>query len=744
MNPRVLLALWRARWSKPGVSREVPYLYGKVNKWGAEIIAAAVWSLPSASAVALLAGLLLLVVLCATSLSLTNQMQFSFGILVVSLFIRRYSGLFVTLILATLALVTSSRYLVWRFGSTLDTSLNSDFFLGFFLCSAELIVCITVAVEILRALWPQYRAAVPLIAAPERWPRVDVFLLLAELSSAEAESLVDQAVAIDWPRKRKLLYLIDDRERIELRDLAAARGARYLVNSTTPRSKAADVNHALPLTRGEFIAVFDGQQPIERTSLRTTLGWFVRDLRLGMLLSPKHFTAPPPTPLALAQFDPSAPSPTFALFRRSMLTRVAGLTVDNGPKDTEAELHTALKLRAAGFRSAYVGMSWLQTAPQSTLVKQTIPSPLTVTLASSLIRVNDPFSERTLRLKQRLADIGAMLAFYAVIPKTVFLLAPLFFLLGGANPIQTSPELFVAYALPHLLQGAIARSRLRGATRFSVEVDLREGLLSFYLMLRTTLRLIRPGLASLKKVRLFLFSRSNETLEWASVVWFGTVMLLNLIALGVGLYVGLGVRLDVGLSVSLTEASIQQSTVALYVFWCAWNVMHLAALLAVGEEARSVREYHQQIKLMPAMLKLPSGRTISCITRNFPKEILELTLPDSVNIDVDATVMLSLFSGQREYVFAAHALALHASRLTVVIDDGARSAFSVFGSACLSRGIDWPQWLPSEHADRLLPVWLSRFVINSLIAILDFFTHFGQHTNRLRPAHWLFTWKQKK
>ena len=732
MNPRALLALWRARWSKPVILREVPYLHGKVNKWGERVVASSLWSQSAAPYLAAVVALFLFVVLCATSPPLTNQMQFSVGILLVSLFIRRYSGLFVTLTLATLALISSSRYLIWRFSSTLPTELNTDFLLGFCLCSAELIVCVSVALEILRALWPQYRAVAPLMTAPERWPRVDIFLLLAGRSPVEVEAMANQAAAIDWPKKRRMLYLLDDQERIELRELAAARGARYLVNASATGTKVADVNHALPLSHGEFIAVFDDQDAIERNILRTTLGWLVRDLRLGMLISQTHFIAPSPTPLSLAQLDPLAPPQSFALFRRTMLSKISEPALKNALEEPTSESHTALKLRAVGFRSAYVGMKRLVMTDPRAALAQPVRNALSGAKASVLIRVDDPFSERLLRHKQRLVDMAALLAFYAFIPRAIFLIAPLLFLLGGVNLIQTSPELFAVWALPHFLQGLIARARLRGRTRFSIEVDLREGLLSVYLMLRTVLRLLRPGISSLEKVRLFLSPRPEGPIAWASVIWFGTVMLLSLVAVVVGV-------VD-----SLTSGSIQQNVVALYVIWCAYNVMQLAAVLAVGEEARSIRQYHRHMRSMPAMLRLASGRKISCTTQNFPDETLELALPSSLNVGADEAVTVSLFTEQREYPFAAHAVAVRGTRLLVTIDDAAQPAFSALGAAYRSRGSDWPQWLPGQHADRLLPVWLSSAIINSLIAVLDFFTHSGEHLRRLRSQRLAFSWKQKK
>ena len=739
MNPRLLLALWRARWGKsPGGSNKVPYLQGKVNTLGSQMVTAALWSEPTVPYLAALAALFFFAVVCFTSLPLTNQIQFSVGILLVSLFIRRYSGLFVTLTLSVLALIMSSRYLIWRFGSTLATEANTDFLLGFALCSAELLMSIAVAVEIVRALWPQYRSVAALLTAPERWPKVDIFLLLEGRSAAEVSAMAHQAAAIDWPKKRRVVYFLDDHERADLREFAAARGARYLVHAEATLAKPDSVNHALPFSHGEFIAVFDGSQTIERTLLRSTIGWFVRDHRLGMLVSPVHFTVPPPTPLSVAQFNPAARPQSFAMFRRTMLTYVAGLTEKTASGDHVGAPHTALKLRAAGFRCAYAGIARTALLDQQSGNNALLESTLAATDRARMVRVDDPFSESALRYKQGLSDVATALAFYAGIPRIAFLIAPVLFLLADVNLIQTSPELLAAYALPHLLHGLIARARLRGHTRFSVEVDVLEGVLSVYLQLQTTLRLIRPGLSNLNNLRTLFRTRRDETRNWTTALGFGALVLLNARAV------------IAGCVALFATTPVQYDVTALYLLWSACNLMQLAAMLAIAEEARTIRHHHRQVQTMPAMLKLASGKTISCKTCNFPQPSVELLLPGTIDVGDGAAITLSLFHEHREYAFPARIDRLHESdsshqvRLTVVIDADVQAAYCDLGAACFSRGTDWPQWLPGRNADRLIPVWLSRAVIGSLIAVLDFVTHSGQYKRWLRAESWTFLWNQKK
>ena len=138
MSPRLMLSLWRERWGKATeTAAKVPYVRGKVNQWAQSLPNAGFWSLRGVPALALLLVLFLMGLMAGISLSINSQILFSLFFIASALFLRRYAGTFITLVLVGMAVIASTRYLYWRFESTLVPDFSADFLAGFCLFIAE-------------------------------------------------------------------------------------------------------------------------------------------------------------------------------------------------------------------------------------------------------------------------------------------------------------------------------------------------------------------------------------------------------------------------------------------------------------------------------------------------------------------------------------------------------------------------------------------------------------------------------
>src|SRR5450830_1921107 len=128
MNPRLILSLWRERWGKAsGTTRITPYLQGQLNLWGSQLAHATAWSRSGVTAFALLSCIFLFALMLVVQFSLNGQVVFSVFFVCIALYVRRYAGTLVTLVLIGLSVLASTRYLYWRFTETLGQDLNSDF-----------------------------------------------------------------------------------------------------------------------------------------------------------------------------------------------------------------------------------------------------------------------------------------------------------------------------------------------------------------------------------------------------------------------------------------------------------------------------------------------------------------------------------------------------------------------------------------------------------------------------------------
>ncbi len=117
-------------------------------------------------------------------------------------------------------------------------------------------------------------------------PSVDVFVP----SYNEPEDIVRRTVigcqAMDYPNKR--IYILDDTRREHIRQLAQSLGCEYITRPSNEHAKAGNLNHALPKTDGEFIALMDADFVPFRNFLTRTIGFF-QDDSISLVQTPQNF-----------------------------------------------------------------------------------------------------------------------------------------------------------------------------------------------------------------------------------------------------------------------------------------------------------------------------------------------------------------------------------------------------------------------------------------------------------------------
>lgn len=731
MNSRLMLSLWRERWGKAaGTTFKVPYVRGKVNQWIYRLPHSAVWSVTGVPVFVLLSCLLLLALMMGLSLSFNDQVIFSVFFICVAVYLRRYAGTLVTLVLAGMSFIASTRYLYWRFDATLTHDFSLDFIFGFYFFVAECYLGLMVSIGLIQSIWPLKREYVPLPHVQGVWPTVDVFILCYDQPYAAIKSSSMAARNLDWPKKKIKIYLIDGDQRDDLQELASTIGAFYLPHTDDSASHADFINLALPSTKGELIAVFESGQVPDKSFLQSTVGWFLRDHKLGMAQTPHHFLSPAPSKQDLEMFNPPDFSESCAMFRRSILLEVGGVE----PAPVTEQSHMALKLHILGYGSAYLGFKGHDALAND---HQYVTAEPKMQSTPEIFLIEHSSFGRTSLWKRRFASFHSVLQFYYFVPRLLFFTAPLAYLLGHIQIIQTSVELFVAYALPHFLHAYIARTRTQGRDRFTLVSGIRETVLAWYILMSTAFTMLRAAFNQC--LSLLTAGGSPPPLTVAPTSLFAKMVVLPYIFV---LCLNLAGFFS-GMAELLLRDDTQREVTTLYLLWSVYNLMLLAAILAVAEEAKQVRK-HTRLRLhMPAMIKLPSGRTISCATENFPESVLGLSLPMPVVVDVGSAVSISIFHGHRELVFPATVVFRQELTLRVNIADAAKSDYQTFAVDVLSRGPEWQKWLPGRGADRPFPKWVTDAFAAVPIVIRDFATSIINHLHWARMDGWIQLWKKR-
>lgn len=602
----------------------------------------------------ILAALLLLSSVSAP-LDLYSQCLFALLCFLAALVIRRIPGRLPILMLIVLSLIASLRYMYWRLTSTLGFDAWLDALFGYGLVLAEIYALVVLMFGYLQTAWPLRRQPVLLQGEPHTWPTVDVFIPTYNEGLNIVKLSIFAAQAMDWPKDKLRVHVLDDGRRDDFRQFCQDIGVNYITRDDNANAKAGNLNHALQITDGQFIAMFDADHVPTRSFLQVAMGWFIKDPKLAMLQTPHYFFSPDPFEKNLNTFR-AVPNEgelfyglvqdgndlwnaTFfcgscAVLRRSTLEEVGGVATETVTEDA----HTALKLNRAGYNTAYLALpqaAGLATESLSRHISQRIRWARGM---AQIFRIDNPLGGKGLNLGQRICYANAMLHFFYGLPRLVFLTAPLAYLIFGAEIFHASALMITAYVLPHLFHASLTNSRIQGRFRHSFWNEVYETVLAWYIMPPVLIALVKPkfgGFNVTDKGGII----DHEFFDWKLARPYIVLLLLNFIGLCMGIQ-----QLFWGEPDSRT-------TVLINLAWTLYNLIITSAAVAVASETRQVRAEPRVQAQLPIQVTLDDGSQVMGQTQDFSQRGLGLRLPEASLVQRGEHLRVSLFRNQRASEF---------------------------------------------------------------------------------------------
>ena len=298
---------------------------------------------------------------------------------------------------------------------------------------------------------------------PTAFPRgtLDVFVPVCGEPIEMVEETLRAALAVSYPHRT---YLLND-GRIAgksswqaVEELAARYAVPCFTRTTGVPGKAANLNHALPLTAGDFVAVIDADHRAAAGLAHETLGYFANPT-VGFVCTPQQFDSGAGDPLGNRELlfymsmQPAKDAWNSAfscgngvIYRRDALASVGGFSEWSLVED----VHTSLELHANGWQSVYHPRPITTgTAPQtaSTLARQRLR------WATDSLRIlfwRNPLLDWRLSLRQRLHYLQTTSFYLVAATQTLFLLGPTLYLLWGISVMRFSgPAEYVAHGVPY-------------------------------------------------------------------------------------------------------------------------------------------------------------------------------------------------------------------------------------------------------------------------------------------------------
>ncbi|WP_100157806.1 UDP-forming cellulose synthase catalytic subunit [Proteus columbae] len=572
----------------------------------------------------LITAFLLITMFSLIVMPMSAEQQYIFGIInILLLFVigfKKSKKRLLTMVF--ISLLMSTRYLYWRATNTLNFNTTIEAVLGSGLFMAEIYSWIILVLGYFQTSWPLNRKIAPLPKNVSQWPTVDIYIPTYNESLDVVRDTVLAAQAIDYPQDKMKVYILDDGSRDEFKQFAGDVGVTYIEREVHDHAKAGNLNHAMGLTDGELICVFDCDHISTRIFLQATVGSFLEDPKLALIQTPHYFYSPDPFErnLSAAKDAPHEGAlfygpvqrgndnwnATFfcgscAVMRRSALEEIGGIAVETVTEDA----HTALKLQRLGWNSAFIDIplaAGLATERLALHVNQRIRWARGMT---QIFRVDNPMLGRGLTFPQRLCYLNAMLHFQYGLPRIIFLTAPLLFMLFNLNIIASSASMIFAYALPHLIMSVYVNSKNIGKYRYSFWGEIYETVMAFSLVLPTLLSLVSPKLGK------FNVTDKGDLLD-KSYMDYLTVRPLIITAL----------LLITGISWVVVRyllndfQGIDPLVIVLNLAWATYSLFIILASIAVGKETRQIRKNTRINASLPITLHFDDGAELTTTTED--------------------------------------------------------------------------------------------------------------------------------
>ena len=669
-------------------------------------------------------------------LELTWPQQAVLGLLTILLTIwldRSSSSYLVTLTLMLVSMFSTFRYGFWRIATTvkffIDPGSVWSFLDGFFiwlLVCAEAYAFIILFLGYLQTLWPLRRTPVPLPDDPERWPAVDLLIPTYNEPLSVVKYTALAAMNIDWPADKLNVYILDDGKREEFRKFAEEAGVGYMTRDDNKHAKAGNINRALGRLDAPFVAIFDCDHVPTRSFMQVTMGWFLRDSKLGMLQTPHHFYPPDPFERNLGQFR-TIPNEgelfygivqdgndfwnaTFfcgscAVLRRTALDEIGGIAVETVTEDA----HTSLRMQMNGWNTAYINIpqaAGLATERLSGHVKQRIRWARGMI---QIMRTDNPLFARGLSAAQRLCYFNAMTHFLYALPRLIFLTAPLIYLIFGHVNVPGYWAAILAYAFPHLVLSNITNSRIQGAHRHSFWNEIYETVLAPYIFLPTMLALVNPKFGSFDvTAKGGVVNRRFFDARIAQPFLFMIVMNVVGILCAIPRFfqipsVDLPHPFDwiINIPAGMYDGT-HVGTIVMNLIWVCFNLVILGVATSVAWESQQRRQTVRVTMAVPAGVQLANGSVVQGVTCDMSSGGVMIRMERDFNATMGESVKLTLPVLDGNATLPATVVGISGNVLRVQFDPLNLQEEEALTMVLYSRADTWLGWGETREADKPL------------------------------------------
>ena len=457
--------------------------------------------------------------LISAQYNINTQFAVGYGSMLIMLIALQFKKLpdYVTLFIKFMGFIVVMRYIYWRTFESLSYEGFFDFGGAILLYVAEVFAIIIYLLGIFTSLHLLERKSIDLEDYPqEDWPSVDILIPTYNESQLIIENTVLAALAIDYPKDKFTVNLLDDggtdqkcnqkneeaaqearQRRKDLMKFCDFVGIRYITRAKNENAKAGNLNSSLSTVSNDFILILDTDHVPAKQFLKKTVGWFLKDEKVFLVQTPHAFYNQDPIERNLRMGDTAITENDMfykniqlghdfwessffcgsaAVLRRSLIDELGGIAGETITEDAE----TAIKLHDRGYRSVYIRepmVRGLQTESFGALVIQR------VRWTQGMVQIfllKNPFLSKNLKWYQKISYMSASFFWFFAYSRVIFYIAPLMYLFFGLRIYNANSVEMLAYVVPHMSMAIMMSYFLYAKVRNPFFSELYETVLSFF------------------------------------------------------------------------------------------------------------------------------------------------------------------------------------------------------------------------------------------------------------------------
>ncbi len=489
---------------------------------------------------------------------------------------------------------------------------------------------------------PQYPAAEPV---PDGLS-VDIYICTYNEDPELLRKTILGSQTIEYPHTT---YVCDDGHRESVKQLAEELGVEYISRPDNTHAKAGNINHALKVTHGDFIAILDADHVPLPDFLDRMLGYF-SDPEVAFVQSPQtfynldafeevvdydkgehwdesevffHLILPGKNRWNSVYF-----CGTGGIIRRTALEESGGFATETITED----IHTALNMHAKGWKSVYVAEHMASGQAAGDLTSYHVQRTRWALGNQSVMFCSNPLFKAGLTLPQRICYFSSMFHWTIGLRKLVMYSTPLMMLIFNVYPISAITNTLIALYLAQLLAPIIA-IRIITKKRARILAEETFSMLNFWVFTSAFIRAI----FKLGSQKFDVTDKSGVTqFSMASIRTHLVFVVISVLSIW---WAGLGIYYNI-------HGNLLGPLIAM--FWCCWNAAFALRVIQMATAPVAQQKSTEFADHIPLLYRLP-------IVSDHPERLgltiryseTELTFvsyePLNVGDQLDATLVLRFF-----------------------------------------------------------------------------------------------------